>query len=102
MAVRIQALQVSPNPSSCARCFEKPKLKTSEFGLRKGLWIKKAATEKMGDLVMPQNHLARWTKLRVFKGLEEQVCRSTAGASFNWRTWNLAIYGKGLLSLIHI
>lgn len=30
-----------------------------EFGIRKGLLIKKAPTEKMGDLVMPQTHLRK-------------------------------------------
>lgn len=54
-------------------------------------------TEKMGDLTVPQTHLAHWIRLRVFKGLGGlgmQKC--WAGASFTWRTMNLTIYGKGV------
>ena len=55
----------------------------SGSGVREGVFVKKTPTEKMGDLVV---RLARWTGLRVFKGLGEQVCESAGGASFNWRT----------------
>ena len=34
------------------QCFERLKLKTSEFGMRKGLLMEKAPTEKMGDLIL--------------------------------------------------
>ena len=43
----------------CAQCLEMPKLKLSEFGVRKGLLIKKAPTHKMGALVSPQIHLKK-------------------------------------------
>ena len=36
---------------------ERPKLRTSGFGVRKGLLIKKVPTEKTGALVVPQIHL---------------------------------------------
>ena len=38
----------------CAWCFKRPKLKTSEFGVRKGFLIK-----KMGALVVPHFHLKK-------------------------------------------
>lgn len=53
--------------------------------------------EKMGDLMVPQIYLAHWARLRVFKGLGRQVCRSANVARFNGR--NLAIYGKEVSTL---
>lgn len=47
--------------------------------------------------MVPQIYLAHWARLRVFKGLGKQVCRSASGARFNWG--NLAIYGKGVSTL---
>lgn len=58
----------------------------SEFGVRKGLLIEKAPTGEMGDLVVFHAHLARWTRLRVFKGLGEHIFGSAGGSSFIWRT----------------
>lgn len=45
---------------SCAQHFKGPKLKTSEFGKRKGLLIKKALTSsrRWGALTLPQIHLS--------------------------------------------
>ena len=40
-------------------CFQRPKLKMSEFAVRKGLLIKKAATEKTRVLLVPQIHLRK-------------------------------------------
>ena len=57
--------------------FNKPKLKVSGFGVRKGLLMEKGKTKKMGDFAMPQRHLAHWSKLRVLKGVGEQLCEST-------------------------
>ena len=45
--------------SLCAQSFERPKLETSEFLVRKGLLIKKAPTKKMEALVVPQIHLKK-------------------------------------------
>nr|KAF6474774.1 hypothetical protein HJG63_010931 [Rousettus aegyptiacus] len=48
-----------PVQSLCVQCFERPELKMSEFGVRKGLLIKKVPTEKMGDPLVPQIHLKK-------------------------------------------
>ena len=61
----------------------------SVFGVRKGLLIKKTPTEKMGDIVVPQIHLASWDRPKVLKGLGEEICGSAGGASFSWRTLEL-------------
>lgn len=74
---------VFPNQSLCAQCFERPKLNTSDFGVRKGLLMEKVPTKRMRDLVMLQIHLACWNRPRDFKGLGEQVCRNRV--SFNKR-----------------
>lgn len=42
------------SPEFVCLTFERPKLKKSEFGVKKGLLIKKAQTEKMGALVVSQ------------------------------------------------
>lgn len=47
------------------------KLKVSEFGVRKGLSIQKAPMKEMRDPMVPEIHLACWTRLRVYKGLWE-------------------------------
>lgn len=39
----------------------------SEFGAKKGIWIEKVLTAKMGDLEMLQIHFAGWSDLGVFK-----------------------------------
>lgn len=70
---------MSPNAGSCAQRFKRPKLKMSEFGVRKSLLIKKAPAENMRDLAMPQIHLVRWTRSRVFKGTGGQVCGVLVG-----------------------
>lgn len=36
-----------------------PKLKKSEFGLKKGLLIKKVPTKKLGDIVVLQSYLEK-------------------------------------------
>lgn len=43
--------------------------KTSASGVRKSLLMEKVPAEKMGDLMVPQNHLTHWTGLRVLNGL---------------------------------
>lgn len=52
---------------------------------RKESFIDREGTdrEKMGELMVPQIHLACRTRLRVFKGLGEQVCGNAGGVSFN-------------------
>lgn len=57
--VNIYHVLILPVQSLCAQRFERPKLKISAFGVRKGLLIEKAPTEKMGGgrLVVPQIHL---------------------------------------------
>lgn len=45
--------------SLCAQCLEMPKLKLSEFGVRKDLLIEKAPTQIIGALVLPQIHLKK-------------------------------------------
>ena len=52
----------------------KAKTETSRFGVRKGLLNEKVTANKMGDLVVPQIYLTRWTKPKVFKKLGEQAC----------------------------
>lgn len=47
----------------------RPKLKTFELGVRKGLLIKKTPREKMGDL-NGTLYPSYWPRLMVFKGLE--------------------------------
>lgn len=61
----------------------------SEFGIRKCLLIEKTLTEKMGDPVVPQVHLALWTRLRIFKGYKEKMYVEVLGASANGRTLGL-------------
>lgn len=40
-------------PKFSAQCFERPKPKTSESGVRKGLLIEKVPSKKMGGLLVP-------------------------------------------------
>lgn len=47
-------------------CLEKPKLTTSDFGVRKGLLTKKVPTEKMGSPVVPQIHGKKVQNLAFF------------------------------------
>lgn len=42
----------------CAQNLERPKLKTSEFRVRKVLLLEKAPAEEIGDLMVPRIHLA--------------------------------------------
>lgn len=60
-------------PCSWVRHFKRPKLNMPEFGVKESLLIKKAPTEKMGDLIMSQIHLAHWRRLRNFKGVGETI-----------------------------
>lgn len=53
------SLQVLPVQSPCARCFERSKLRMSEFEVRKGLLIKRVLTKKIGTQVVPQIHLTK-------------------------------------------
>lgn len=46
-----------PVQSPCALWFKRPKLKISEFGVAEGVLIKKAPTEKMGGLMVPQTYV---------------------------------------------
>lgn len=55
------------------------------FGVREGLLIKDAPSEKMGVLEISQIHLAYWTRLRALNGATSMQ-RDADGASFNWRT----------------
>ena len=55
----IKAVRVLPVQRPYATCFEKPKLKMSEFGVKKDLLIKKAPAEKIGTLVVSQIHLKK-------------------------------------------
>ena len=83
-----------PNQSLCTCHFERPKLKISEFGVRKVLLIEKAPTRKMGDLMVPQIHLACWTRLKVFKGLGgTRYVEVLVGQVLIGGPWNLAIHG---------
>ena len=41
------------NPGSSAQHFERPKLKTSKFGVWRGVFIMKVATEKPNDALNP-------------------------------------------------
>lgn len=50
----------------CILCFKRPKIKTSGFGVKKGLLIKKAPTEKMKDLMVPQINLRKVQNLGLF------------------------------------
>lgn len=49
----------------------------AKFGVRKGLLIEKVPTKEMGELMVPQIHLAHWP--RVFKGLGEPVVEVLVG-----------------------
>lgn len=84
-------ISVLPNPSWCARRFERPKHKTSEFGVRKGLLIQKMPTKKIGALIVPEIHLACCTRWRVLNSWGGTSMRKLWEASFSWRTWDLAI-----------
>lgn len=46
--------------------FKRPKIKTSGFGVKKGLLIKKAPTEKMKEIMVPQNNLRKVQNLGFF------------------------------------
>ena len=55
----------------------------SEFGVRKTLLIEKTPTEKMGDRVVPQIHLAYRTRLRVLRA-QGNTCEAVlVGQVFN-------------------
>ena len=60
-------------PKSVCLMLQKAKTQMSEFGVRKGLLMEKVPTERLGDLMMPQIHLACCTRSRVLKGLGQQV-----------------------------
>lgn len=45
-------------------------LKCQESEAKKGALVEKVPAKKMGDLEMPQIHLAAWTDLVVFKNQE--------------------------------
>lgn len=74
--------------SSCVQCFKRPKIKISEFGLRKGLLIKKMSTEKMGVLAVPQIHLKRveFRLLLCQKGKWEGLFCKTSSSKQNFST----------------
>lgn len=42
-----------------SQCPERPKLRMSRFGVRRGSAIETAAVERMGTLVVPQTHLSQ-------------------------------------------
>lgn len=65
---------MSPNQGPSATHLERPNLPTSEFGARRGL-----LNGNMGDVMVPQTHLARWTRLSVFKGLGHRCAEAQAG-----------------------
>lgn len=91
---RLLRQMLSQNPSLCAQCFEKPKLKMSEFGVRKSLLIEKVATEKMGDSNASKPPCSvDW--VMVCKGLGEHVCRMAGGQVSIGGPWILAVYGRG-------
>lgn len=48
---------------------QKAKLKVTEFEVRKDVLIHRAPTKVIGDIIVPQIHLAHWTSLRVSNGL---------------------------------
>lgn len=66
---RLMIVSLLLNQNLCFLCFKRQKLKTSEFGVRKDLLIQEVSTKKIGGLMMPQIHLARWTQIRVYNGL---------------------------------
>lgn len=47
--------------------------------MRKGLLGEKPPTEKVGDLMVPQVHLAQWIRLKDFKGLGNRYAEVLAG-----------------------
>ena len=51
--------------SSCAQCFKRPIFKTSEFGVRKGLLIKRLQFEKIRALGVLQMHLKKSLEFRL-------------------------------------
>lgn len=61
-----------------------------------------APTKVIGDIAVPQIHLAHWTRLKVFKGLGGTGMRKCWWADFNWSTlepgqWRLSsvqLWGK--------
>lgn len=64
-----------------------------EFRIRKVLLIKKMTTEKMGDLMLPHIHLARWTKWRVSKELGNRCAGVLMRQVLIGGSWNLALKG---------
>lgn len=64
-----------------------------QFGARKGLSIEKAPTEKMGDVMVPQIHLACSTRLR---GWGNRCAKVLVGQVLIGGPWMLDIHGKGV------
>lgn len=65
--ILLKAGSITESLGACR--FKRLKFKRLEFRVKKGLLIEKVTAEKMGNLMVPQIHLAHWTRLRVFKGL---------------------------------
>lgn len=65
---------------------QRPKTQSLGVGSNGKVIDCKAPAHKRGDPMVPGIHPARWTPLRVCKGLAGQVCGSAGGASFNTRT----------------
>ena len=85
--------------SSCPWCLKRLTLKTSVFGIRKGLLIEKAPTEKMGALILLKwilrkyrvqascrsvngraNGRGYFCKTQALSGIPLMICLSEAGA----------------------
>lgn len=81
--------------SPCAWRSKRPKFKTSYFGIRKGLFIKKVPTAKMGALVMPWIHLKKSTKFRLLlhQGKEQEVIED------HWPVGPAGVRGRGAYSV---
>lgn len=77
-----------------SQCPERPKLRMSRFGVRRGSAIETAAVERVGTLVVPQTHLSQVRSeaaciVRQWKGEWERqevtVARGHLGASMGPR-----------------
>lgn len=71
----------------------RPTLRTSVQS-RKRVMVDKVPTKKLGDLLVPQTHLARWTRPRVCR-VWGTPCGSAGGQVLPGGPWSLATYDKG-------
>ena len=90
---KVKDKTVWTNPSSCVSCAVKPLTKASNIQ-------QEFISAKQEDGEKAQVCLPDQGSECIFKGLGKQVWGSVGGASFNWRTLNLPIYGKGLQCLV--